>query len=162
MEKSLSKNPSFFRIYADFETDIEIDNYRTGKKTTIIFIQSPMWNRYFIVSEQNNVLESGYFESPLGYNIVDWFAHEAIKLESKMVFSLKNIRQDITRSEKDERPFGDNNICRYCEKATTVDKNRDQCPLTCKYRRPAHNKGRINILQKKSNFIPFGFHNFNN
>ena len=34
----------------------------------------------------NDVLKSGYYESPLGYDNVDWFDNEVIKLENKMAF----------------------------------------------------------------------------
>ena len=40
------------------------------------------------------VLKSGYYQSPLGYENVDWYLNEIIKLENKMNFSskiLKNI-----------------------------------------------------------------------
>ena len=34
--------------------------------------------------------------------------------------------------------------------------------MTGKYRGPAHNTCNINVEQKDSNFIPFGFHNLSN
>ena len=36
----------------------------------------------------------------------------------------------------------------------------DNCHLTNKNRGPAHNKCNINVIQKRSNFVPFVFHNF--
>ena len=35
-----------------------------------------MLNGYYIVSDFDDVLQSGYYESLLGYNIVDWFVDE--------------------------------------------------------------------------------------
>ena len=75
------KNPLCFRIYADFEADNENDNSITGNKTTNIYKQNPILNGYHIVSELEDVLKSDYYKSPLGYNNVDWFLDEVIKLE---------------------------------------------------------------------------------
>ena len=109
-----------------------------------------------------DVLESGYYESPLGYDNVDWFVKEIIKLENKMAFYFKNTKQDIIMTKENEEDFKNNNICRFCEKEILSDKVRDHCHLTGKYRGPAHNTCNINVKQKDSNFIPFAFHNFSN
>ena len=47
-----------------------------------------------------DVLESGYYESPLGYNNVDWFVKEVIKLENKMAVYFKNTKKDINMTQK--------------------------------------------------------------
>ena len=78
------KNPLYFRIYADFEADIEKDNSIVGNKTTNIYEQNPVLNGYRIESELEDVLQSGYHQSRLGYDNVDWFVDEVIKLENKM------------------------------------------------------------------------------
>ena len=80
------KNSLLFRIYADFEADNEKDNSSMGNKTSNIYKQNPVINGYRIESELENVLQSGYHKSPLGYDNVDWFVYEVIKLEIKMVF----------------------------------------------------------------------------
>ena len=64
------KSPIYFRIYADFETDNEIDNSSIGNKTKICK-QNPVVNGYHIMSELKDVLKSGYYESPLGYDNKD-------------------------------------------------------------------------------------------
>ena len=74
------RNPLYFRIYADFEADNEIDNYSIGNKTTNIYKQNPILNGFNIVSELNDILESGYYKSPLGYDNVDWFCIGVIKI----------------------------------------------------------------------------------
>ena len=107
-----------------------------------------------------DVLESGYYESPLGYDNVDWFVKEVIKLENKLAFYFKNTKEDINMSKENEEVFKNINICRFCEKEILSDKVRDHCHLTGKYRGPAHNTCNINVKQKDSNFIPFAFHNF--
>ena len=117
---------------------------------------------YHIVSELEDVLKSDYYKSPLGYNNVDWFVDEVIKLENKMAFYFKNTNKDIIRTQEDEEDYQNNNNCRFCEKEILSDKVRDHCHLTGKYRGPAHNTCNINVTQKQSNFIPFIFHNFSN
>ena len=110
-------------------------------------------------SELEDVLKSGYHKSPLGYNNVDWFVNEVIKLENKMAFYFKSTNKDIIMTEEDE-DYRNNKICRFCEKNIESDKVRDHCHLTGKYRGPAHSKCNINVTQDQSNFIPFVFHNF--
>ena len=161
-KKHFHKNPLYFRIYADFEADNEKDNSKIGNKTTNIYKQNPVLNGYRIISELEEVLESRYYESPLGYDNVDWFVKEVIKLENKMAFYFKNTKKDIIMEQEDEEDFKNNNICRFCEKEILSDKVRDHCHLTGKYRGPAHNTCNINVTQKQSNFIPFVFHNFSN
>ena len=107
-----------------------------------------------------NVLESGYYECPLGYDIVDWFVNEIIKLENEMAFYFKNTKKDIVLTEDDEEHYRKSNSCRFCEKEILSDKVRDHCHLTGKYRGPAHNTCNINVKQKDSYFIPFAFQNF--
>ena len=119
-------------------------------------------NGYYIVSELEDVLKSGYYKSPLSYDNVDWFVNEVIKLENKMAFYFKNTNKVIIMTEEDEEDYKNNNICRFCEKNIESDKVRDHCHLTRKYRGPAHYKCDIIVTQDQSNFIPFIFHNFSN
>ena len=110
----------------------------------------------------NDVLESGYYESPSGYDNVDWFVKEVIRLENKMACYFKETKKDIIMSKENEEDFKNNNICRFCGKEIVSDKVRDHCHLTGKYRGPSHKVCKINVKQKDSNFIPFAFHNFSN
>ena len=160
-KKHFHKNPLYFRIYADFEADNEKDNSKIGNKTTNIYKQNPVLNGYPIISELEDVLKSGYYESPLGYDNVDWFVKEVIKLENEMAFYFKNTKKEIIMSKENEG-FKNNNICRFCEKEILSDKVRDHCHLTGEYRGPTFNTCNINVKQKDSNFIPFAFHNFSN
>ena len=96
------KNPLYFMIYADFEADNEKDNSVMGNKTTDIYKQNPILNGYRVVSELEDVLQSGYHKYPLGYNNVDWFVDEVIKLENKMAFYFKNTKKDIIMTEENE------------------------------------------------------------
>ena len=78
-KKHFHKNPLYFRIYADFEADNEIDNSSMGKKITNIFKQKPIFNGYPTISELEDALKSEDYKSPLGYNNVDWFVDGVIK-----------------------------------------------------------------------------------
>ena len=161
-KKHFHKNPLYFRIYADFEADNEKDDSVVGNKTTNIYKQNPVLNGYHIVSELEDVLKSDYYQSPLGYDNVDWFVDKVIRLENKMAFYFKNTNKDIIMTDDDEEEYRNDNVCRFCEKEILSDKVRDHCHLTGSYRRPAHNICNINVTQKQSNFIPFIFHNFSN
>ena len=152
------KNPFYVRVIADFETDNEIDNSKIGNKTTNIYKQNPVLTGYFVVSELDDFLKSGFYESPLAYNNVDCFVNEIIKTENKMAFYFEKTGKDIIMTEEDEEHFRNNNICRFCEKNIESGKVRDHCPLTVKYRGSAHSKCIINVTQKHCNFIQFVFH----
>ena len=162
MEKKFHKNPLYFRIYADWEADNEKDNSNIGDKTTNIYKQNPLLNGYEIVSELEVVLKNCYYKSLLGYDNVDLFVEEVIKLENKMAVYFKNTKKDIIMTGEDEKDSKNNNICQFCEKEKLSDKVRDHCHLTGKYRGVAHSTCNINVTQEQSNFIPFLFHNFSN
>ena len=109
-----------------------------------------------------NVLNSDYYKSSLGYNNVNWFVDEVIRLEIMMAFYFKNTNKDIIMTQENQEDYKNNNTCQFCEKEILSDKVRDHCHLTGSYRRPAHNTCNINVTQKQSNFIPFLFHNLSN
>ena len=119
-----------------------------------------MCNGYYILSELNDVLQSGYYESALGYKNVDWFVDQVTNLEIKMALSFRNTNKDIKMSENHEEGYRINNICRFCEKEMSVDESRENCHLTTKYTGPAYSVCNINVTQKQSDFILFAFHNF--
>ena len=112
-KKHFHKNPLYFRIYADFEADNEKDSSIIGNKTVNIYKQNPALNGYHIVSELDDVLKSDYYKSPLGYNNLDWFVDEVIKLENKMAFYIKNTKKDIIMTEENEKDYRRNNFCRF-------------------------------------------------
>ena len=79
-KKHFHKNP-FFKKVADFETEDENETCSMGINTTSFCKQNPVCNGYFIVSERDDVLQSGCYESPSGCDSVDWFVDEVMKLE---------------------------------------------------------------------------------
>ena len=84
-KKYYQKVPLYFRKYADFECNKEIDNSAMSEKTTKIYKQNAVCKGYYIVSDLPGVLASEY-KSYFGLNNVDWFADEITKLENKMNF----------------------------------------------------------------------------
>ena len=79
-KKHFHKNPLYFRIIVDFEADNEIDDSKKGNKTTNIYKQIPVLNAYYIISALEDVLKSGYYESPLSYINVNWFVKKKYKI----------------------------------------------------------------------------------
>ena len=61
----------------------------------------------------------------MGYDSVDWYVNEVIKLENKVAFHFKNTKKDIVMTENDEEDYKNINICRLCEKEILSDKIRD-------------------------------------
>ena len=46
-----------------------------------MYKQNPVLNGCHIISEMEDVLKSDYYESPLGYDNVDWFLKEVKKIK---------------------------------------------------------------------------------
>ena len=78
-----------FRIYADFEAYNENYNSSIVNKATNIYKQNPVFNGDHIESDLEDILRSGYNKSPLGYDNVDWFVSEVMKIEKKWLSFLK-------------------------------------------------------------------------
>ena len=106
----------YFGIYADFEAHSEIITYQTGNTTSNIFKQNPVFNAYFTKFESDDVLKSGYYETPLEYNDIGWFFEKILKIENKMAFYFEKTKKHFIMGEEDEKFYKDNNICRFCEK----------------------------------------------
>ena len=70
-KKQFQKNPLYFTLIAEFEADNEIDNHNIGNKTFNIYMQNPLLNGYYIISELEDILKSGCHKSPLACNNVD-------------------------------------------------------------------------------------------
>ena len=65
-------------------------------------------------------------------------------------------------TEEDEAGFKNRNICGFCEKRITSNKIKDHCNSTRKNRVPVHQKCKIWVTQKQSNFIPLSIQVFRN
>ena len=64
-KKHLQKKPLPFRLYAVFEADNELDNSYMGNKTTSDYKQIPVCKGYYLTTQINDVLRSGYDSPPL-------------------------------------------------------------------------------------------------
>ena len=60
-KKHFHKNLLYFRIYAEFKTDNEIDNFSIGNKKTNIYKLNAVLNGYGILSELEDILKSEYY-----------------------------------------------------------------------------------------------------
>ena len=67
----------------------------------------------------------------------------------------QNFNRDIIMTEKNEKDYRINNICRFFEKNIEPDKDGDHCYFTGKYRGPAQNQCDIVTTQKQSFFHLF-------
>ena len=81
-----------------------------------------MSNGYYIISELEDVLESGFFSFNLDYDNVDWFVNEVLYLEIKMAFYFKNTKKDIFMTQENEEDYRNINICRFCERKLNLIK----------------------------------------
>ena len=57
-----------------------------------------------------------------------------------MVFYFEDTKVHFMKTEEDDEHCRNKNICRFCVEETIVDKLRDRCHLTRKYRGPAQCK----------------------
>ena len=73
-----------------------------------------MCNGYRIVSELIDILQSGYYESPQGYNKIDWFVKDVMK-EKNNKFFFKNTKKNIVMTEKDKKHSEIFIICLFWE-----------------------------------------------
>ena len=89
-ESHFQKKPSRLSIYPDSETDNEIDESKIRNKITDVNKQNPVSNGYHIVSELGDLLQSGFYDSSLGYDNVDWFADGVISLLNKIFLIYKH------------------------------------------------------------------------
>ena len=76
-------------------------------------INKILCNRYFIVTDLDDVFKSCYYEYPLASDYVDWFVNEVVRLENKMSFCFKNTNKDIIRTHNDEDRYKNNITCRF-------------------------------------------------
>ena len=71
-----------------------------GNKTSNTFKRNPLCKGCFIVSKLNVVLQSGLYETPLGFDIVDWFLADITKLEIKLAH---NDAKEVIMAHKEEQ-----------------------------------------------------------
>ena len=75
-----------------------------------------MCKGFYIKSEFEDVLKSGYYNSNLDYGNVYWFVYEVMKRENKMTYYFENTKKDTIMTTEDEEDYKIDKICRFCEK----------------------------------------------
>ena len=75
----------------------------------------------------NIVLPNIYFESPLGKDIVYWFADEQIKIENKRNFLFENFSKYNTTADEDEQKYRKIILCPLWEKGKISNKIVGHC-----------------------------------
>ena len=93
MGRTFSKESNTISKNADFEAEDEVDNSNIVDKTSNNYTQNRVGNIFYIVSELNDILQSRHYEPPEGYNNVDWFVDEFMKLENRMAAFLNNTKE---------------------------------------------------------------------
>ena len=58
-----------------------------------------MCNGFKLIYEREDVLESGYYKSPLGYENVDWFVEEVKESQNEMKLYFQNTKRISIRLE---------------------------------------------------------------
>ena len=95
------------------------------------------------MSEKNDVLQLN-----LGYNSVNWFVEEVVKLENKTNLFFKQPKEKFLMTQEDEEQYTNGNVCWFYEKDVDYTKVRGHCHLTGTYRGPAHGNCKIIVKQK--------------
>ena len=95
----------------------------------------------------------GNFKHYFGLGCIKRFARDMLEIETENYFK-HNEKMILT--EEDKLYHENNNTCHICSK-TYINKVRDHCHETCKYRGPACKI--YNLRYKQQNFIPVIFHN---
>ena len=65
------------------------------------------------MSDLNDVLKKVSYETPIGYEDVDWFVDEVMILENKIFFYFKNSKRNFTLTEEDKEHYKIKKNCRF-------------------------------------------------
>ena len=64
-----------------------------------------------LVSEFNDLLQCGHYETPSGFDNVDWFVDEVIKIENKMNKFFKYTKNENILTKEAEEMLKEVNTC---------------------------------------------------
>ena len=90
-------------------------------------------------------MKGGYYKTPLGYKIADWFVDEIIKQETRMKFWFENSENGIIMTKENREDFESINIFQISEKEFNSDKFRDHCHSTRENRATAEDNCNVNV-----------------
>ena len=118
------KNLLYFRNIENFEAEIDFHISNIDKKQ-LMFLNNPVCNSYYIVSELNGALQNTSYEFLLHYDNVDWFIKEIRKKsENEMTFYFEITNKSFVMTEEHGENCKIDYICRFCEKMLNLIKLR--------------------------------------
>lgn len=163
--KRQQENP--FRIYADFESNIEevinLNDNEKGKTATTSTHENISFGMYLKCSVDKYTKPYEFRRRSLTDSNEDWASAFMTKLDeyADYIYDLLKVNETMVLSKKDEVNFMVATHCHICEQPIhdgLKDKVRDHDHLTGKYRGAAHKGCNLNYNHK--NFkIPVIFHN---
>lgn len=145
-----------FIIYADLESILMKPTRKFGNSdsTTAYQEHAAYCIGYYLHCNFDHT--KSYYKSNRGEACIEWFVSELHRIACEIGPILRtNIPMKMT--SEDNTAFENSLICHICDKALLVDKVRDHCHLTGKYRGAAHTN--CNVLYESSKTIPVIFHN---
>ena len=146
-----------FVIYADTESllkPIQSCKSDPGQKYTNKYQKhEPISFSYYIKCFDDNV----YNQKPRIYTGEDAMQKLVEWIEEDVAYITNIPEVGMIFGEEEAKQFNEATICWICGGELGLDKVRDHCHYTGKYRGAAHNK--CNLKYKKPNFIPVVFHN---
>lgn len=160
VSSQLSKHKIPFVVYADFECFIESIDNKIGKGTVQYQKHMSSGFCYTIKCMEESAYKTKtvlYTAKENGEDIDNRFV-ESLENDLKEVYEILKTAARIKISEQEEEGFKAATVCYACEKELDeINRVRDHCHLTGKYRGAAHNK--CNLLMKAPKFVPVLFHN---
>ena len=153
-----------FIIYADFES-LQIP-YSTciptadRSFTNNTHVHEPYSFAYFIKCSYNNELNKFriYSGKDVSHKFVDYITNDIKDIYEN---HLKKLIPMLPLTDTEINNYNSTNFCHICErKIEIVDKVRDHCHLTGRFRGPAHSSCNLNF--KIAKFIPIFLHNLTN
>ncbi|KAL4127493.1 hypothetical protein QTP88_011660 [Uroleucon formosanum] len=160
-----------FVIYADFEALLVKTNEKRGEHTTIIHNHKPMSYGFVVKTSEEVPLELiekfNIPTAPVIYrgsesreDVARHFLENIVDVSRKIEELLKT-NVPLIMSGEDTRKHNENTNCNFCKLSfDTIEKVRDHCHLSGKFRQTLCSKCNLKLKQPK--FVPCFFHNLSN
>ncbi|XP_072395547.1 uncharacterized protein [Diabrotica undecimpunctata] len=151
-----------FVIYADLESILIkcIDNNNDPNIKTYLSQKHEAFSiAYYFKSSYNDSLS--YYKSFTGHDCLVWFVRELEKIAKRI--TRENLLQKFNKlgplTDKERHDFNLSFVCHICTKPIVdpLDKVRDHCHITGKFRGAAHRS--CNANYQNTHTIPIAFHN---
>jgi len=160
-----------FVIYGDFEALLVKTNEKRGEHTTIIHNHKPMSYGFVVKTSEEVPLELiekfNIPTAPVIYrgsesreDVARHFLENIVDVGRKIEELLKT-NASLIMSGEDTRKHNENTNCNFCKLSfDTIEKVRDHCHLSGKFRQTLFSKCNLKLKQPK--FVPCFFHNLSN